>query len=163
MLGVVGAEIWTCSEQRTPEHHGRAFEEKESSRWLTGAKIAATRLAEAAQVISVSDRQSDIYPLFARRPDTIDLIIRAAQDRKSQQRRQLVPGPVAWDTLAVMEVRIAPRGPGDKGRVAKVALPPPASFSWSTLVTAVRVPRPTSLMGSSSNRRCSWCVARGQD
>jgi hypothetical protein len=30
--------------------------------------------------------------------------------------------PAAWQTLGVTEVRVAPRGPGDKGRAAKVAL-----------------------------------------
>lgn len=122
VLGVLGAEIWTRGEQRTPQHHGRAFEDKESARWLNGARIAATRLAEATQIISVSDRESDIYPVFARRPDNIDLIIRAAQDRNLSNGSRLFQAPVAWDTLGVMDVRVAPRGPGDKGRVAKVAL-----------------------------------------
>jgi hypothetical protein len=84
--------------------------------------IAGTRLAEAAEVISVSDRESDIYPFFARKPENVDLIIRAAQDRALGSGRSLFQAPVAWQTLGVTEVHVAPRGPGDKGRVAKVAL-----------------------------------------
>src|SRR5215472_13354059 len=49
VLGVVGAEIWTRSEERTPEHRDRAFEDKESVLWLNGAKIVGIRLAEAAR------------------------------------------------------------------------------------------------------------------
>src|SRR5262249_56411271 len=52
VLGVVGAEIWTRSEERTPEHRGRAFEDKASVRWLNGAKIAGIPLAHAAAAIS---------------------------------------------------------------------------------------------------------------
>jgi hypothetical protein len=122
VLGVIGAEIWTRSEERTPEHRGRAFEDKESVRWLNGARIAGIRLAEAAEVISVSDRESDIYPLFARKPENVGLIIRAAQDRALSSGSSLFQAPAAWQTLGVTEVRVAPRGPGDKGRVAKVAL-----------------------------------------
>ena len=122
VLGVVGAEIWTRSEERTPEHRGRAFEDKESVRWLNGAKIAGIRLAEAAEVISVSDRESDIYPLFARKPENVDLIIRAAQDRALSNGSSVSQAPAARQTLGVTKVRVAPRGPGDNGRVAKVAL-----------------------------------------
>jgi hypothetical protein len=45
VLGVVGAEIWTRSEERTPEHRGRAFEDKKSVRWLNGASSGYRRLA----------------------------------------------------------------------------------------------------------------------
>jgi hypothetical protein len=41
-------------------------------RWLTGAASAAERLTEAAAVVVVADRESDIYAAFARRPASID-------------------------------------------------------------------------------------------
>jgi Transposase DDE domain len=122
VLGVVGAEIWTRGEEPTPPSHERAFEDKESVRWLNGAKTAARHLPEAAQVIVVGDRESDIYPVFARKPDGVDLLVRAAQDRVLATGGSLFHAPVAWAELGVMEVRVAPRGPGDKGRVAKVTL-----------------------------------------
>src|SRR6516165_8873116 len=83
--------------------------------------IAGPRLAEAAEVISVSDRESDIYPFFSRKPENVDLIIRAAQDRALSNGSSLFQAPADWQTLGVTEVRVAPRGAGDKGRVAEVA------------------------------------------
>jgi hypothetical protein len=74
---------------------GRAVEDKKSVRWLDGATIAGTRLAEAAEVISVSDRESDIYPFFARKPEHLDLIIRAAQDRALSNGSSLFRAPAA--------------------------------------------------------------------
>jgi hypothetical protein len=100
VLGVVGAEIWTRSEERTPEHRGRAFEDKESVRWLDGPTIAGTRLAEAPEVISVSDRESDIYPFFARKSENVDLIIRAAQDRALSNGSSLFQAPADWQRSA---------------------------------------------------------------
>jgi len=122
VLGIVGAEIWTRGEEPTPPSHERAFEDKESVRWLNGAKTAARHLPEAAQVIVVGDRESDIYPVFARKPDGVELLVRAAQDRVLATGGSLFQAPAAWAELGVMEVRVAPRGPGDKGRVAKVAV-----------------------------------------
>jgi Transposase DDE domain len=122
VLGIVGAEIWTRGEERTPPSHERAFEDKESVRWLNGAKTAARHLAKAGQVILVGDRESDIYPLFARKPEGVDLLVRAAQDRSLAPGGSLFQAPATWTELDVMEVRVAPRGPGDKGRVAKVAV-----------------------------------------
>ena len=70
----------------------------------------------------VADRESDIYPLFARRPERLDLIVRAAHDRN------LVDGGGVFDALAeakplgITQVRVVPRGPGEKERIATVEL-----------------------------------------
>ena len=49
------------------------------TRWLDGARAASARLGTARQVIVVGDRESDIYPAFARRPDDVELIARGAE------------------------------------------------------------------------------------
>jgi hypothetical protein len=81
VLGLLGARIWTRTDEITAANAARALEDKESIRWLEGAECAAAGLAEAASVVVVADREGDIYASFARRPATIDLIVRAAQDR----------------------------------------------------------------------------------
>jgi hypothetical protein len=35
----------------------------------------------ASQVVMVVDREGDIYPMFARRPETIDFVVRANHNR----------------------------------------------------------------------------------
>ena len=55
-------------------------------RWLRGVERAGELLTDAASVVVVGDRESDIYSCFARRPAGVDLIVRAAQDRTSAHR-----------------------------------------------------------------------------
>jgi hypothetical protein len=123
LLGVVGARIWTREEEPTPDHRGVPFDEKESRRWLEGAEIAAAHLARiAAQVVVVADREGDIYPMFARRPETIEFVVRANHDRVLATGGTLFSAPAAWPALGTAKVKIAPKRPGDKGRTASVTL-----------------------------------------
>jgi hypothetical protein len=123
VLGVAGAKIWTRDEAPTPPHAGRAFEDKESLRWLEGAESASANLVPtAAQVIMVADREGDIYPLFARKPAGIDFIVRGNHDRALADGGALFAAPAGGAELGRMAVRVASRGPGDKGRTATVAL-----------------------------------------
>ena len=39
-------------------------------------------LSQANSITAVSDRESDFYELFARRPDNVELIVRACQNRR---------------------------------------------------------------------------------
>ena len=125
MLGILGAHIWTRDEVPTPPYQGRAFEDPqakpsstaESLRWQGGAETAAETLAGIARrVVSVGDREGDIYPLFARRPAEADLLIRANHDRKlalgsgPQANATLFSAPAAWPELGGIRVRVAPRG-----------------------------------------------------
>src|SRR5215212_5159011 len=67
VIGLVDAAIWTRTKQRSVARRNRCFEDKESARWLAGGEAAAAVLCEASSVTLVSDRESDIYPLFARK------------------------------------------------------------------------------------------------
>jgi Transposase DDE domain len=124
LLGVVGARIWTREEEPTPDHRCIAFEAKESRRWLEAAETAAGQLASvASQVVVVADREGDIYPLFSRRPEGIDLVVRASHDRVLVGGKgALFAAPAPWPVLGTAAVKVAPRRPGDKGRTATVAI-----------------------------------------
>lgn len=122
VVGLVDAAIWTRREGRATARRSRLLEEKESARWLLGCEAAAKTLSEASSLTMVSDRESDIYELFARKPERLDLIIRAAQDRSLAEGGRLFAALAEAGSLAITDVRVAPRGPGDKGRVAKVEL-----------------------------------------
>jgi len=123
LLGVAGARIWTRGEEPTPMHHDIPFDEKESRRWLEAAETAAQHLAPAAaQVVVVADRESDIYPMFARKPEVIDFVVRATHDRVLADGTTLFVAPAAWPPLGTAEVKIAPKRQGDKERTAAVVL-----------------------------------------
>src|ERR1700686_5441888 len=96
---------------------------------LRGGERAGELLADAASVVVVGDRESDIYSCFARRPVGVDLIVRAAQDRATETARDglvvdgsLFASAAAWPELTRLQVNVAPRRVGDPGRVATVAL-----------------------------------------
>ena len=108
--------------KRATARRQRRLEEKESQRWLTATQVVAERAAGARQLIAVGDRESDIFPLFARRPASVELVVRAAQERALADGTRLFAQPTAWSALGVREVKVGPRGPGDRGRTAWVTL-----------------------------------------
>ena len=122
VLGVLDVHIWTRGPRPAPDRHLRPLEEKESYRWLAGTMAAANRLGEAASVVVVMDREGDLYPHFARRPASVDLIVRARHDRTLAGSSALFAAPESWPELGRITVRLAARGPGDPGRSATLAL-----------------------------------------
>ncbi len=123
VLGLLDARIWTRTDEFVAmPTRARALEDKETIRWLDGAAQAGTRLAQAASVVVVADRESDLYASFARRPASIDLIVRAAQDRALHDGTFLFAAAAGWPELARTEVLVAPSRTGVRRRVATVAL-----------------------------------------
>ena len=133
LLGVVGAKIWTRAPAEVKTHrHKRSLEDKESVRWVDAARSVAQRLADAASVVVVGDRENDIYQAFARKPGNVDLITRARGDRK------LVGGGLLFETAdgfpTALEIDVAtaprqPRAPGARDPTARVAV----SFGKATI------------------------------
>jgi hypothetical protein len=138
VVGLVDAEIWTRSKQRVTSRHSRAIADKESARWLSGCEAAAGVLSDATGVTMVADRECDIYLLFARRPERLDLIVRSGQDRSLADGKLLSMALIGAQPLGTSKVQVAPREPGDKGRVAVVEL----------YAGAVRVARPANMKRS---------------
>jgi Transposase DDE domain len=122
VIGPVSAQIWTRETAPGAKDAKRTFEDKESARWLKATESAANVLDGAEQIVVVGDRESDIYPLFARKPDRVDLVVRAARDRKLSCGGLMFEAPSAWPVLGGQIVEVAPKGVGDKGRTAKVLL-----------------------------------------
>ncbi len=123
VVGLLDAAIWTRQiGKRVGARRKRPLAEKESQRWLSATQMVAERAAGASQLIVVGDRESDIFPLFARRPASVELVVRAAQDRALADGTRLFARPAAWPVLGVREVKVGPRRVGDKGRTATVTL-----------------------------------------
>ena len=125
VIGPVSAQIWTretAEAEQEVDYTKRPFEDKESARWLKAAESAAEVLEAAEQIVVVGDRESDIYPLFARKPKRVHLVVRAARDRKLGCGGLMFEASSAWPVLGGQIVEVAPKGIGDKGRRAKVLL-----------------------------------------
>jgi Transposase DDE domain len=115
VIGIAGAEIWTREVEKVGDRRSRSLDEKESRRWIDGAKTAAEVLAGAARIISVGDRESDIYSHFAGKPANADLIVRAAQDRALDDGGRVKSAGADWPLLAAMTVEVAARPASAKG------------------------------------------------
>ena len=98
-LGLLGQQVWARPSDRPVSavaHKQRPLAEKESRKWLEGLEGLAGAPEEAprTQVISVADREADLYAVFtAPRARGVELLIRATQDRvTSVARTAAMPG-----------------------------------------------------------------------
>ena len=86
-LGLLGGHLWA----RTAEELGkkqarrdRPTADKESQRWLDAERCTWAAVPDGAEVVTVADREADVYDLFAQdRPPHAHLLIRAAQNRRT--------------------------------------------------------------------------------
>jgi Transposase DDE domain len=94
---------------------------KESQRWLDGAEAAARVCAQARSVTLVADRESDIYAAFARRPDGVSLVIRAAHDRALEGEDGRLFATLDTRPIAGEAALSLPAKPGQRARETRVA------------------------------------------
>jgi len=164
-LGLLDAQCWA----RDPETAGKReqrkelpIEQKESMKWLRSYRAAAAvqELCPNTMLVSVGDRESDLYDLFAEAaadPDGPKLLVRAEKSRgrkvKCEPEVAAIPQPGAEDkpeylplwermakedsagTIALHVPRRATRGPREaklEVRVACVELKPPKASKFPT-------------------------------
>ena len=85
-LGLVHQQVWTRDPETMGKKHQRQRREtknKESQRWLTALESTQELIPGNTEVITVADREADIYDLLAmpRRPGS-HLLIRATHNRR---------------------------------------------------------------------------------
>ncbi len=108
LLGLVHADLIVRRGGLKASKQRRPFEDKQSHRWLEGARQAASLVeAGAASVTVVGDRESDIYEAFSSKPAGVELLVRASHNR------HLVGGGRLFDATSDI---------GEAGRM-KVSLP----------------------------------------
>lgn len=126
VLGLVDAQVWNRKGGKVKPRRSRKTPQKESQRWLDGTMRAGEVLAAANGITGVSDRESDIYEHFARRPSNVHLIVRACQNRTietddTDQIKRLFDHADGLPEQARIEVKI-PAAPGRKARTAEIAI-----------------------------------------
>ena len=85
-LGLLHQAVWVRDPEQVGKRHRRRQREtkdKESQRWLTALQASEAEVAEGRTVVTVADREADIYDLFAlpRRPGS-ELLIRGTHNRR---------------------------------------------------------------------------------
>ncbi len=122
LLGLVHGEILIRNGGLKALRKTRRFEDKQSRRWLDGATAAAgLAVAGASCVTVVADRESDIYEAFALKPDGVELVIRAAQDRALEDGGLLFARLAAAPEAGRMVIDV-PAAPGRAARKASLAV-----------------------------------------
>lgn len=131
ILGLAHAEFLTRLEGKKATRRARAFEDKESYRWLAGARAAAHACAAAARVTVIGDLESDIYEPFAQRPTGTDLLVRICQNRGSPTGGCCSPAWMGcrWPGATTSSCRPSPGGA-------------PARPIWTSASAASRWPGP---------------------
>jgi hypothetical protein len=125
LLGLLDTQVWNRDKGVVTPRRSRATADKESRRWLSVAAQAGAVLSAARSITVISDRESDIYEHFARRPANVELIVRASWNRKIElQSGASAPLFAVADSLleaARFSVTI-PAAPGRKERTTELAL-----------------------------------------
>jgi len=81
VLGMAGCTIMNRRRHVKTSSDKRPLNKRESRRWLEGMELAGRVLKGAASITVVADRESDIYEAFAKCPQNVHLLTRAAQNR----------------------------------------------------------------------------------
>ena len=119
ILGLIDGQFLERSAGRRMARRTVPIEEKESFRWLEGADQASSVCAGAACVTVISDRESDIFEVFALRPAEAELLVRAAHDRSLEDGRALFAAIDAAPAAGCAELDL-PARPGRKRRTAQM-------------------------------------------
>lgn len=146
-LGLLQQQVWARDKdvRRNQDHKQRTIEDKESQKWLTSleAVIAARSECPTTHFVSVGDREADVYDLFLlKRPVGVDLLIRAAQNRKADHEEKylwaaMASAPIAATVSIHMGARAgqAARDATLSVRWRQITLRPPNSRTTDKLPT----------------------------
>jgi hypothetical protein len=69
-LGILHQQVWARDPQEVGKRHHRRqrqTEEKESQRWLNALQATESAVPEENEVVTIGDREADIYDLFVKR------------------------------------------------------------------------------------------------
>ena len=118
-LGVLSQLVWARDKDQKNKkatRRARCIQEKESYKWLLSlqATIDIQAGCEKTHFINVGDREADVYDLFlVERPQNVDLLVRAAQNRNVETEddtiESLVEQVTQTDVAATVDLHIPKR------------------------------------------------------
>jgi hypothetical protein len=126
LLGLVDAQVWNRDKGVVTPRRSRSTADKESQRWLSVTTQASAALSSARSITVVSDRESDIYEHFARRPANVELIVRASWNRSKIELQSGASGQLFAFVDSLPEATrfsvTIPAAPGRKERTTELAV-----------------------------------------
>ncbi len=161
-LGLVDVQAWARDPKEVGKkhtRHQRPIEQKESAKWLHSFKAASAvqSACPATKVVSVGDREADIYELFAlalAQPNGAELLVRAEHDRLVKDGHGRLFTHMHQQPIAAERVVNVPRTKQGKARsatlgirFAAVRLSPPRKKAklepidlWAVLASEIDAP-----------------------
>lgn len=123
-IGIISQHVWARDPGTVGKRHKRKevpVEAKESARWLVSLKETEARLGPTVRVLTVADREADVYELFALAHELKgDWLIRARHDRNLKgDERHLVAAVERAEVCASTTVELA-RTDEREARLAKL-------------------------------------------
>ena len=142
-LGILGQQIWTrpvkTGKKKKNQKERKSIFNKESKRWLTGLVSAELAIPSTTTVVTVTDREGDIYDLFAlaREPNS-ELLIRAKHNRRINHELKFVQEAMEQTPDAGQLKMLIPLNDEKKSRTATLTIrhasfdfPPPINRAKS--------------------------------
>ena len=144
-LGLLYQQVWvredeTATEEEAVHRRHQSIDEKESGRWLLVPQAIGASFAPAQRVLTIADREADLYDLFAQaRPVGQELLIRAKHDRRLHTQPKAEAAHL-WERIrqtraAVIVAFEVPRSQGHPPRSTTLAI------RFATLTIAPPKPR----------------------
>lgn len=131
-LGLLDQAVWARDPATTGKKHQRRkrrTSDKESQRWLTALSVTQTRVPMDVQVITIADREADIFDLFALpRPAHSHFLIRATHNRVVDHEAHLLWTSIRQTEIGGTLLVDLRRGDDRPARQARLNL------RWTTLV-----------------------------
>lgn len=127
-LGILNQYIWVRPPDELGKRHqrkSRPISEKESQKWLISLQATAEfqRQLPQTHLISVGDREADIYDLFLEAQKLgVDVLVRAAWDRSVAHPEGRLWAYVARQPVAGTVTITVPRQPGQPARPAELTI-----------------------------------------
>lgn len=126
-LGLLDSQCWVRDAGdfgKKQQRHQKAIEEKESYKWLRSYKEAskAQKLCPDTMVVSVGDRESDIYELFHLAKDTpsgAKILVRASHDRTLTDNKRLWGKVSNGPVQGIQELEL-PRRRGKPSKIVRL-------------------------------------------
>lgn len=125
-VGILKQDVWgrdIDDKGKTKERRDKPIEEKESYRWLDSIKETEEMFEDKQIQVSIADRESDIYELFAmKRKINSHFLIRAGQNRILDKKNgKLFETMNNSDTKEIIEIDVD-RKKGQSSRIARLCI-----------------------------------------
>ena len=121
LLGLLDAELIERREDDPEPAPGRAFRDRQSYRWMASMERSGELLQAASMVTVVADREADIYEMFACRPGSVEVVIRASHDRVVEGGAGKLFSSLEGRPTEEHEIEL-PARPGQRKRTARLAV-----------------------------------------